>query len=80
MTALKFVIKQRNNKHVHFSLFSGSDREHLALCGDLTMDKEEYYALEDAVRRGRGNRTTFDVKDEDLEDRLDWEIANKSQS
>lgn len=44
------------------------------------MDKHHFYGFKDALYRGRGTRTEIIFKDQDLEDRLDWELTNRSQS
>lgn len=84
MTAyLKLRTEMVTNDHVHCTLFEGEGKEGTftyAKNGDLIFSKEMFYVFKDCLYRGRGGRTVVTFEDRDMEERLDWEAANKSQS
>jgi hypothetical protein len=72
------------NEHVHCSIFEG-EREGpgtftYAKNGDLIFSREMFYVFRDCLERGRGGRTVVTFEDKDMQERIDWELANKSQS
>jgi hypothetical protein len=83
-TFIKLVVKLVTNDHVHCELWEGEGETEgtftYAKNGDLVFSRNAYWAFRDSLQRGRGTRTNFVVKDEDMAERIDWEIANKSQS
>lgn len=84
MTAyLKVVVTMKTNDHYHCELWEGEANLGpftYAKNGDLVFSKEMFRIFTDCLQRGRGNRTMIVIEDKDMEERLDWEIANKSQS